>query len=124
MGKFEGGKVVGSVNLDRSFTLWSALSGASFRQKIINSIRCGGGIPLKQTKTEKKQQSVSNKLSELLKQQEFRENEEKVRKKEKALEELKTVAKKLQQDSNSEILHNLPRSLQSSECFLLRLRSW
>ncbi|CAA3030753.1 U-box domain-containing 45-like [Olea europaea subsp. europaea] len=104
MGKFEGGKVVGSVDLDRNFTLWSAFSGASFRRKIIKAIRCGSGIPQKQTnKPVKKKQPGSNKLSELLKHPEFRENEEEVRKKEEALEELKRVAKKLQQESNSEI---------------------
>ncbi|CAA3021289.1 U-box domain-containing protein 45-like [Olea europaea var. sylvestris] len=103
MGKFEGGKVVGSVELDRNFTLSSAFSGASFRRKIINAIRCGGGIPQKPSnKPEKKRQSGSNKLSELLKQPECRESEDEIRKKEEYLEELKRVAKKLQQESNSE----------------------
>ncbi|CAI9759699.1 unnamed protein product [Fraxinus pennsylvanica] len=103
MGKVEGGKVVGTVELDRNFTLSSAFSGASFRRKIINAIRCGGGIPQKpSSKPEKRRQPGSNKLSELLKQPECRENEDEVRKKEESLEELKRVAKKLQQESNSE----------------------
>ncbi|KAL2548717.1 ARM repeat superfamily protein [Forsythia ovata] len=103
MAKCESGKVVGSVDLDRNFTLWSAFSGASFRRKIINAIRCGGGITQNPTnKPEKKRQPGSNKLSELLKQPDCRENEEEVRKKEEALEVLKRVAKKLQQESNSE----------------------
>ncbi|KAK4415420.1 hypothetical protein Salat_2649400 [Sesamum alatum] len=69
---------------------------------IIDRVRCGGGVqrPCRK-KAEAKQHSGSEKLSELLKQPEWWENEEEVRRKEQELEALKKVAKKLQQAEGS-----------------------
>ncbi|CAI9784932.1 unnamed protein product [Fraxinus pennsylvanica] len=104
MDKFDGSNDVGSVLLDQPFKLWS---------KIIDTVSCGGGgkRPKKNSESKRKinlkQQPRSDKLSELLKEPECWENEEKdeeVRRKEETLEELKRVAKKLQQQSSLELV--------------------
>ncbi|KAK6162105.1 hypothetical protein DH2020_001946 [Rehmannia glutinosa] len=93
MSKCEGGKDAGSVVLERPLRLWSV---------IIDSVRCGGGVQRPNRKNaEAKKQPGSDKLSELLKQPEWWENEEEVRRKEQVLEGLKKVAKKLQQEEGS-----------------------
>ncbi|CAK9178634.1 unnamed protein product [Ilex paraguariensis] len=116
---------VGSVVLDRvnggHFKLWSAFSGASFRRKIIDTMRCGGGSisrrakPTKtssekpkhqpecrsERKSEPKKKGGSDKLSELLKLSELSENEEDVKRKVEALEGFKRVAKKLQCENDA-----------------------
>ncbi|KAK6119534.1 hypothetical protein DH2020_046701 [Rehmannia glutinosa] len=93
MSKCEGGKDAGSVVLERPLRLWSV---------IIDSVRCGGGVQRPNRKNaEAKKQPGSDKLSELLKQPEWWENEEEVRRKEQVLEGLKKVAKKLQQKEGS-----------------------
>lgn len=90
------GKDAGSVVLERPFKLWSL---------IIDRVRCGGGVQRpSRKKVEAKKQSGSEKLSELLKQPEWWENEEEVRRKEQALEGLKKVAKKLQQEGSMEVV--------------------
>lgn len=87
MTKCEGG---GSVVLERPLKLWSL---------IIDSVRCGGGLQRpRRKKGEMKKHPGSEKLSELLKQPEWWENEEEVRRKEQVLEGLKNVAKKLQRE--------------------------
>ncbi|KAL0330581.1 UNVERIFIED_CONTAM: U-box domain-containing protein 7 [Sesamum radiatum] len=90
------GKDAGSVVLERPLKLWSL---------IIDRVRCGGGVqrPCRK-KAEAKQRSGSEKLSELLKQPEWWENEEEVRRKEQELEALKKVAKKLQQEGSMEVV--------------------
>ncbi|KAL2545227.1 ARM repeat superfamily protein [Forsythia ovata] len=96
--KCDGSKDAGSVLLDHPFKLWS---------KIIDTVRCGGKRPKKKSESKNKynlQQPGSDKLSDLLKQPECWENEEEVRMKEETLEELKRVAKKLQQQSSSEVV--------------------
>ncbi|KAL6534138.1 hypothetical protein OROHE_013971 [Orobanche hederae] len=83
MSKCEGGKDAGSVVLERPLRLWSLL---------IDSVRCGIQRPNGKTK-----QPGSYKLSDLLKQPEWWENDqEEVRRKEEVLEGLKNVVKKLQ----------------------------
>lgn len=80
----------GSVVLERPLKLWSL---------IIDSVRCGGGLQRpRRKKGEVKKHPGSEKLSELLKQPEWWENEEDVRRKEQVLEGLKNVAKKLQRE--------------------------
>ncbi|KAL2237374.1 U-box domain-containing protein 45-like [Sesamum indicum] len=90
------GKDAGSVVLERPLKLWSL---------IIDRVRCGGGVqrPCRK-KAEAKHRSGSEKLSELLKQPEWWENEEEVRRKEQELEALKKVAKKLQQEGSMEVV--------------------
>ncbi|GFQ07624.1 U-box domain-containing protein 13 [Phtheirospermum japonicum] len=79
----------GSVVLERPLRLWSLL---------IDSVRCGRGLQ-RPSNPKKQQQTGSEKLSELLKQAEWWENDqEEVRKKEEALQRLKNVANKLQQE--------------------------
>ncbi|PIN23150.1 hypothetical protein CDL12_04130 [Handroanthus impetiginosus] len=96
MSKCEGGKDAGSVVLERPLKLWSL---------IIDSVRCGGGVHRPNRKKAEAQKHLgSEKLSELLKQPEWWENEEEVRKKEEALEGLKKVAKKLQQEGSMELV--------------------
>lgn len=92
MTKCEGGDGGGggSVVLERPLKLWSL---------IIDSVRCGGGLQRpSRKKGEAKKHPGSEKLSELLKQPEWWENEEEVRRKEQVLEGLKNVAKKLQRE--------------------------
>ncbi|KAL8475235.1 hypothetical protein ACS0TY_030842 [Phlomoides rotata] len=86
LSKCEGG---GSVVLERPLKLWSL---------IIDSVRCGGGIQ----RPCRKKSAGSDKLSELLKQPEWWENDEEVRRKEEVLQGLKNVAKKLQQQESME----------------------
>ncbi|KAL2518060.1 ARM repeat superfamily protein [Abeliophyllum distichum] len=96
--KCDGSKDAGSVLLDHPFKLWS---------KIIDTVRCGGKRLKKKSEsnnTYNLQQPGSDKLSELLKQPECWENEEEVKMKEETLEDLKRVAKKLQQQSSSEVV--------------------
>ncbi|KAI3472927.1 hypothetical protein Pfo_030353 [Paulownia fortunei] len=96
MSKCEGGKDAGSVVLERPLKFWSL---------IIDSVRCGGGVPRpSRKKAEAKKHPGSEKLSELLKQPEWWENEEEVRRKEQVLEGLKKVAKKLQQEGSMEVV--------------------
>lgn len=87
MGKCEGGGS-GSGVLERPLKLWSL---------IIDSVRCGGGLQRKKAEPKK----GSEKLSELLKQPEWWENEEEeVRRKEQVLEGLKNVARKFQDEGS------------------------
>ncbi|KAG6388117.1 hypothetical protein SASPL_153315 [Salvia splendens] len=80
MGKCE----AGSVSLDRPLKLWSL---------ILDSVRCGGGGFQRKKSGDRK---GSEKLSELLKQPEWWEGDEDVRRKEESLQCLKNVARKLQ----------------------------
>ncbi|XP_073035791.1 U-box domain-containing protein 45-like [Primulina eburnea] len=94
-----GGKDSDSVVLDRPVKLWSL---------IIDSVRCGGGGcgiqgNSRWKRTGDKKQPGSEKLSELLKQPEWWENEE-VRRKEQELGGLKRVAKKLQVESMAAVV--------------------
>ncbi|XP_073147357.1 U-box domain-containing protein 45-like [Henckelia pumila] len=94
MVKGGGGKDSDSVALDRPLNLWSL---------IIDSVRCGGGGGGIQGNSRRKEagakkQPGSEKLSELLKQPEWWENED-VRRKEDELGGLKRVAKNLQVES-------------------------
>lgn len=80
MGKCE----AGSVALERPLKLWSL---------ILDSVRCGGGGFQRKKSGDRK---GSEKLSELLKQPEWWEGDEDVRRKEESLQCLKNVARKLQ----------------------------
>ncbi|KAL7149614.1 hypothetical protein ABFS83_05G053200 [Erythranthe nasuta] len=93
MSKCEGDKEnAGSVILERPLKLWSL---------IIDSVRCGGGI---QKPNRSRKQAGSDKLSELLKQPQWCENEDEVKRKEQVLELLKEVAKKLQNEDSIEVV--------------------
>ncbi|KAL3656106.1 hypothetical protein CASFOL_000502 [Castilleja foliolosa] len=100
MSKCEGGgkdAAPGSLVLERPLRLWSLL---------IDSVRCGRGLRRPSTSNPKKLEQIgSEKLSELLKQAEWWENDqEEVKKKEEALQRLKNVANKLQQEEISMVL--------------------
>ncbi|XP_052208885.1 U-box domain-containing protein 7-like [Diospyros lotus] len=126
MGKYHRNDV-GSLVLDHrpagggNSRLWASFSGASFRRIIVDAMRCGGGgskpsveaprecVPKqeeKKKKKEKKKNAGSEKLSELLRMSESSEGEpegegataEEVKKKVEALEEMKAVVKRLQND--------------------------
>ncbi|KZV49966.1 U-box domain-containing protein 7-like [Dorcoceras hygrometricum] len=101
MVKCGGGRDSNSVALDRPLKLWSL---------IIDSVRCGGGgggggIQGDSRRREEgaKSQAGSEKLSEILKQPEWWENEE-VRRKEEALGGLKSVAQNLQGESMAAVV--------------------
>ncbi|XP_059658235.1 U-box domain-containing protein 12 [Cornus florida] len=124
---------VGSVVLDRAggghSRLWTVLSGASFRRKIMDTMRCGGSryrhdddaekMPPEKPKPQPQQQQKqscecdggsrsqpkknggSEKLAELLRLSEWSESEDEVKRKVETLEELKRVVKRLQSDDVS-----------------------
>ncbi|KAG8375638.1 hypothetical protein BUALT_Bualt10G0121100 [Buddleja alternifolia] len=92
MAKCEKNKDTGSVVLDRPFKLWSL---------IIDSVRCGSGVQKPYPKKSEAKKHTE-KLSELLNQPEWWENDEEVMRKELVLEALKKVAKKLQQEESME----------------------
>ncbi|KAK3025425.1 hypothetical protein RJ639_040973 [Escallonia herrerae] len=111
---------VGSILLDHrgnggsNSGTWPSFSAASFRRRIINTMRCGGGgfrhrpskppadkpqkqpRPEPELRSEPKKPGGSEKLSELLRLSESSENEDEVKKKVETLEELKGVVKRLQ----------------------------
>ncbi|XAR69998.1 Ubiquitin--protein ligase [Bertholletia excelsa] len=118
---------VGSVVLDRgggSSRLWMAFSGAAFRRKIIDTMRCGGSLhrherdseaksapekrrsekPRVECGSDPRKNAGSEKLSELLRLSESSETgldsetAEEVKRKVEALEEMKRVVRKLQCD--------------------------
>lgn len=113
MTKKSGRNDVASVILDRSagggngrgFKLWTA----SFRRKIIDTMRCGGGatagvdnklVKKPETRSDPTKKAGSEKLSELLRlSHSWNEmEEEEVKRKVKVLEEMKGVVKRLQGD--------------------------
>lgn len=105
---------VGSLILDRtaggSFRLWPAFSGASFRRKLIDTMRCGvsrhrreeeSAVKLPEPKrSNSKRSGGSELLSELLNSEATEigaeESESETRRKVEAFEELRSVVKRLQ----------------------------